>query len=117
MKQAYLGLNLAIKRTRKREFLAQMERVVPWAHLVASADAARVICFMRHIVAATPINFKTDYYEAGDLFSVSLVVEFNTKEACEKALAEVKPMTPVLAERGGSSKRPPSAVCVEKGKP
>jgi IS5 family transposase len=34
MKQADLGLNLTTKRTRKREFLAQMERVVPWAALV-----------------------------------------------------------------------------------
>jgi IS5 family transposase len=34
MKQADLGLNLTSKRTRKREFLAQMERVVPWAALV-----------------------------------------------------------------------------------
>jgi transposase, IS5 family len=31
MKQADLGLNLAIRRTRKREFLAQIERVVPWS--------------------------------------------------------------------------------------
>ena len=35
MKQASLELNLSAKRTRKREFLAQMERVVPWAALVA----------------------------------------------------------------------------------
>ncbi len=34
MKQADLGLCLTTKRTRKREFLAQMERVVPWAALV-----------------------------------------------------------------------------------
>ena len=34
MKQTDLGLNLTTKRTRKREFLAQMERVVPWAALV-----------------------------------------------------------------------------------
>ena len=34
MKQADLGLNLTTKRTRKREFLAQMERVVPWGALV-----------------------------------------------------------------------------------
>ncbi|WP_119157587.1 IS5 family transposase, partial [Caldimonas tepidiphila] len=34
MKQADLGLNLSTKRTRKREFLEQMERVVPWAALV-----------------------------------------------------------------------------------
>ena len=34
MKQTDLGLNLMTKRTRKREFLAQMERVVPWAALV-----------------------------------------------------------------------------------
>lgn len=35
MKQSELGLNLTTKRTRKREFLAQLERVVPWAALVA----------------------------------------------------------------------------------
>jgi IS5 family transposase len=35
MKQAELGLNLTTKRTRKREFLAQMERVVPWGALVS----------------------------------------------------------------------------------
>ena len=34
MKQADLGLNLTTKRTRKREFLAQMEHVVPWTALV-----------------------------------------------------------------------------------
>ncbi len=34
MKQSYLGLNPTTNRTRKREFLAQMERVVPWAALV-----------------------------------------------------------------------------------
>jgi len=35
MKQADLGLNLTTKRTRKREFLAEMERVVPWQELIA----------------------------------------------------------------------------------
>ena len=35
MKQADLGLNLSTRRTRRREFLAQMERVVPRAQLVA----------------------------------------------------------------------------------
>ena len=35
MKQAALDLNLSLKTTRKREFLMQMERVVPWAALVA----------------------------------------------------------------------------------
>lgn len=34
MKQLGLGLNLSTKRTRKREFLEVMERVVPWAALV-----------------------------------------------------------------------------------
>ena len=34
MKQADLGLNLTTKRTRKREFLDEMERVVPWRALV-----------------------------------------------------------------------------------
>jgi IS5 family transposase len=34
MKQADLGLSLTTRKTRKREFLSQMERVVPWAALV-----------------------------------------------------------------------------------
>jgi IS5 family transposase len=34
MQQTDLGLGLSTKRTRKREFLAQMEQVVPWADLV-----------------------------------------------------------------------------------
>lgn len=34
MKQTDLGLNLTTKRMRTREFLAQMERVVPWTALV-----------------------------------------------------------------------------------
>jgi len=34
MKQASLGLGNSTKRTRKREFLAEMERVVPWAALI-----------------------------------------------------------------------------------
>jgi len=34
MKQTELGLSLSIKRTRKREFLDEMNRVVPWAALV-----------------------------------------------------------------------------------
>ena len=35
MKQAALDLKLSVRKTRKRERLAQMERVVPWASLVA----------------------------------------------------------------------------------
>ena len=35
MKQASLNLDLNLKKTRKREFLEQMEQVVPWADLVA----------------------------------------------------------------------------------
>jgi IS5 family transposase len=34
MKQVSLGLNLSMKKTRKREFLDEMERVVPWSALV-----------------------------------------------------------------------------------
>ncbi len=34
MKQATLGLNLDVKKTRKRQFLEQMDQVVPWAELV-----------------------------------------------------------------------------------
>lgn len=35
MRQTDLGLNLSSKRTRKRQFLDEMERVVPWSELVA----------------------------------------------------------------------------------
>jgi transposase, IS5 family len=35
MKQADLGLDLSAKRTRKRQFLDEMERVVPWSELTA----------------------------------------------------------------------------------
>jgi IS5 family transposase len=35
MKQADLGLNLSRKKTRKREFLEEMNRVVPWSDLIA----------------------------------------------------------------------------------
>jgi transposase, IS5 family len=38
MKQLGLGLNLSTKRTRKREFLDEMNRVVPWAALVAVTE-------------------------------------------------------------------------------
>ena len=34
MKQSSLDLNLSVKKTRKREFLFEMNRVVPWAALV-----------------------------------------------------------------------------------
>ena len=34
MKQSSLDLNLSVKRTRKREFLFEMDRVVPWSALV-----------------------------------------------------------------------------------
>ena len=34
MKQTALALNLSVKKTRKRELLEQMEKVVPWAALV-----------------------------------------------------------------------------------
>lgn len=35
MKQSDLGLKLSTKRTRKREFLDEMQRVVPWTELIA----------------------------------------------------------------------------------
>ena len=35
MQQFDLGLNLSTKKTRKREFLDQMQQVVPWKDLVA----------------------------------------------------------------------------------
>ena len=35
MKQSSLGLGTSTRRTRKREFLEEMERVVPWSALVA----------------------------------------------------------------------------------
>ena len=36
MKQATLEFKLSLKKTRKREFLGQMEQVVPWRTLVAT---------------------------------------------------------------------------------
>ena len=33
MKQASLDLSLSVKKTRKREFLEQMDKVVPWTAL------------------------------------------------------------------------------------
>ena len=38
MKQLGLGLNLSTKKTRKAKFLEEMERVVPWAALVAIVE-------------------------------------------------------------------------------
>jgi IS5 family transposase len=38
MKQTSLGLDLSTKKTRKREFLEEMNRVVPWAELVALVE-------------------------------------------------------------------------------
>ena len=35
MKQSRLDLNLSVKKTRKREFLSEMDLVVPWAALIA----------------------------------------------------------------------------------
>ena len=35
MMQADLGLNLSRKKTRKREFLEEMTRVVPWKELMS----------------------------------------------------------------------------------
>ncbi len=35
MKQADLGLDLTSRKTRKGKFLDEMERVVPWAQLLA----------------------------------------------------------------------------------
>lgn len=35
MQQTDLGLNLSTKKTRKREFLEQMQQVVPWRDMVA----------------------------------------------------------------------------------
>jgi IS5 family transposase len=38
MKQIGLGLDVSTKKTRKREFLEEMERVVPWALVVQIVD-------------------------------------------------------------------------------
>ena len=39
MKQLGLGLNLSTKKTRKRQFLDEMERVVPWDWLVQIVES------------------------------------------------------------------------------
>jgi len=38
MKELGFGFNLSTKKTRKREFLEEMEHVVPWAVLVQVVD-------------------------------------------------------------------------------
>ena len=37
--QLHLGLNLSTKKTRKREFFEEMNRVVPWSALVALIES------------------------------------------------------------------------------
>ncbi len=39
MTQLHLGVNLSTKRTRKREFLDEMRRVVPWSKLIALIES------------------------------------------------------------------------------
>ena len=43
MKQADLGLNLSRKKTRKREFLEEMTRVVPWKDLTALIEPLMMV--------------------------------------------------------------------------
>lgn len=47
MKQQSLGLGYSNKRTRRREFLGEMERVVPWTELVALVEPMLRIHFMQ----------------------------------------------------------------------
>ncbi|MCL4746045.1 MAG: hypothetical protein KJZ83_11600 [Burkholderiaceae bacterium] len=42
MKQSDLGVNLSTRRTGKREFLDEMQHVVPWAELIAPIERLKV---------------------------------------------------------------------------
>ncbi len=50
MKQADLDLNLTTERTRKREFLAQMERAVPWPEALPPQEFDRIDMFAPVVV-------------------------------------------------------------------
>ena len=55
MKQLGLGLNLSTKKTRKREFLDEMERVVPWAALVQVVEP----CYPKAKTGRSPFGIET----------------------------------------------------------
>ena len=62
MKQQSLGLGALSKRTRKREFLDEMERVIPWGELVAliapyMPEGRRGCASARHSRRLTPWTF------------------------------------------------------------
>jgi transposase, IS5 family len=55
MKQLGLALNLSTKKTGKREFLEEMERVVPWAVLVQIVE----LHYPRAKTGRPPIGIET----------------------------------------------------------
>jgi hypothetical protein len=66
MKQANLGLDLTTKRTRKREFLDEMDRVVPWGKLVAlmtpqGPEGKRGLCCDKVGEAKTSVMKRSPY--------------------------------------------------------
>ena len=70
MKQADLGLNLTTKRTRKREFLDEMNRVVPWAALVelvaAHAPKGKKGCPPFPVETMLRIHFMQQWFTLSD---------------------------------------------------
>ena len=59
MKQAILNLDLNRKKTRKREFLEQMEQVVPWTELVALIAPFFVTLYPEGLTGRPPFSLAT----------------------------------------------------------
>ena len=97
MKQTILGLGNSTKRTRKREFLVQMERVVPWAALVGL-----VAPFVPEGRRGSPP------FSVGTMLHIHFMQRWFTPSAptMEEALHDV-PLFREFAGLGGSSDRPP----------
>ena len=66
MTQLGLGLDLSTKRTRKREFLDEMQRVVPWLKLIALIEPA-----LSH--GQTRLTTVPDCNDAADSFHAAMV--------------------------------------------
>lgn len=98
MKQSSLGLNLSTKKTRKREFLDEMNRVVPWAALVALiapyAPEGRKGRPPYPVEAMLRIHFLQQWFGLSDpaieeaLFDVPLYREFAGLDTWDRALPD-----------------------------
>ncbi len=111
MKQADLGLNLSTRRAGKHEFLDEMNRVVPWAALVAlemtHAPAGRRCRPLFPVETMLGIHFMEQWFDLSD-------------PAMEKVLCDV-PLSREFAGlytcNGGREARFSGCQCVRSIKP